>query len=385
MTKYGRFVCAGLALIPFILLTAIDSRAADPAVTPGTPTVPWTTQEKVLPPEIEKKKDEQPVATCKKKDKEGDQYDEVIYADGTKVKYWPHLWVIETPGPNGPVKTTYDATKKTITVKEKGKPPVQKDPATDPAAKKWKDDLDKAEADAKKKTDLTPRLAPPVRQASLPIPWFHNWITNIGYTASVALPVSASAAAAKAPPPLQFAATAEKTKPQEKPPATPAYAVINLKVVTYGGPTPGLTIHFEPEDPKRPTPDEFAKTDKPQNTWKPDDQPGPRTTPGPKPGGFIPVDPKDKGGGGWVNIGGGWGYLRIPVSFFESCASDDDDSDDGPNDGPTKQNPAPKADPKKQSSAPGERREPRRETTEAAEYPAYKVVGQQRGKYDLES
>jgi hypothetical protein len=394
MIKCSRFVCARLALLPLILLTAIDSRADDPVVTPGTPTVPWTTQEKVLPPEIEKKKDEQPVATCKKKDKEGDQYDEVIYADGTKVKYWPKLWVIETPGPNGTVKTTYDATKKTITVKEKGKPPVEKKPETDPAAKKWKEDLEKAEADAKKKSDLTPRLAPAVRQASLLTPWFDNWITNIGYSASVPPPLFRTAATANASAPLQLAATAEKTKPAEKPPVKQAYVVINLKVVTYGGPPPGATIHFfDPEDPKRPTPDDFAKTDKPQNTWKPDDVPGPQTTPGPKPGGFVPVTPKDKGGGGgYVYIGGNWAYVRVPVSFFESCASDDDDSDDGPNDGPTKggdkpkqQSSAPKADPKKQSLAPSQPGEPRRDTTEAAEYPEYKVVGQQRGIYDLES
>jgi hypothetical protein len=350
MTKFGQFLCGGLALIPLILLTTIDSRADE------QPTVPWT-QEKYKPPEVEEKdkKNDQPVATCEKKGKDGRTYHQVTYTDGTVVKYWPDgsdNWEIQKTGPNGVTKISYThltgagingfSGSKSVKEPGPGKDWVPADPKTDPGAKKWKEDMEKksAEEAAKKKTDLTPRFAPEVRQASLPAPWFDNWLTNVGYTAYVASPVFMNAVAADTPAPLQLAATAEKTKPQEKPEVKQAHVVINLKVVTYGGPPPGMTIHFDPEDPKKPKPDEFAKTDKPQNTWKPDDEPGPQTTPGPKPGGGIPV-PTD--GGGWVNIGGGWATVRIPISFIQSCSSDDDDSDDGP----AKQGPAPKADPKK--------------------------------------
>jgi hypothetical protein len=78
--------------------------------------------------------------------------------------------------------------------------------------------------------------------------------------------------------------------------------------------------------------------------------PGPQTTPGPTPGGTVPINPGT--GGGYVNIGGGWAMVRIPYSWFQSCASDDDADDGG----------APQ--PKQQSSAPTEEREPRPETIE---------------------
>jgi len=125
--------------------------------------------------------------------------------------------------------------------------------------------------------------------------------------------------------------------------------------VTFGGPVPGVTVHFEPDPyPNTPSPDDFAKNDKPQNSWNKDDIPGPTFIPGPDGGGFIPIFFPGNGGGsdrpgpggtipgpgggpwipgpgggptggGWINIGGGWSHVRVPVNFFNGCSNDTED------------------------------------------------------------
>ena len=238
MIKFSRFGCAGILLSFLLIVTTIESRGqANP--------LPWT-QEKVKPPEVEDKakKNDAPIAECPKTDKKtGEKYDEFVYQDGTKVKFFntSKKWVVEVPGPNGPTKTTYDPANKTKTVKEPGKAPAQQDPAKDPGAKKWKEDLEKAEEEAKKKTDLSPFYSPaPVRQSALPGPWFDNWLANIGYYASVGSTLFMTASrSVSAATPIQLAATLEKekltpkTEAKDKPSET-----INLKIVTFGGPTP---------------------------------------------------------------------------------------------------------------------------------------------------
>lgn len=361
MMKPCRFIDVAAALFFTIIIGSLESQAAAPPNPPAVP-VPWT-QEKVKPPEVEdkEKNKDDPVATCQKVDnKTQEVYHDVIYKDGTKVQFYTQSkkWVIEIPdGKGGKTKITYDPAKKTKTVKEQGKKPVEQDPAKDPGAKKWKEDLEKAEAEEKKKTDLGPRYSPvPVRESALRGAWFHHWLVDIGYYGSIR-PASFNYVSGAAP--IQLAATVEKAKPEPKQETPKTQGKdepkqpVNTKVVTFGGPGGGVTIHFEPEDPKTPKPDDYVKNDKPQNTWKPDDVPGPQTTPGPTPGGTVPVDPGT--GGGYVNIGGGWAVVRIPYSWFQSCQSGDDDSDDAGG--------APQQ-PQKQSSAPTEEREPRRETIE---------------------
>jgi hypothetical protein len=362
MIKLSRSILAPTLSLLLAISPLFDVRslsAAEPAQQS-----PWT-QEKVKPKEVQdkEKSNDSPVAWCTKTKKNGDNETSATYADGTEVKHIPgKSWVIIIPGPNGKTKITYDETNRTKIVEQPGKQPAVQDPAKDPAAKQWKDDLEK---ESKKSSFCIECGLPSAKRlATAASSDWRSWLFStpplakvisqqfsssenaraVGRDSSVRLPVSLAAAAE-----LAVSNTPDST--------TAVGGVINTKLVTFGGPLPGVTVHFEPDpDPNTPKPDDFVRNEKPQNSWNEDDKPGPTLIPGPGSDGFIPIFFPGPGGrpgpggtpgpggspwipgpgggptpGGWINIGGGWSHVRIPVGFFTGCSSD---ADDGPNESP---------------------------------------------------
>ena len=129
--------------------------------------------------------------------------------------------------------------------------------------------------------------------------------------------------------------TREKVPPPKKPKEPP----LNLKLVTYGGPPREPVIHLGEKPPT--TPQEYVHKN-PTPTWDHGDGGDPK----------IPVEPTHPVPGeiitehkiphndkphvtetvkipgdsytettrdGWINIGSGWAYTRIPVRFVEEC------------------------------------------------------------------
>jgi hypothetical protein len=358
-----KFLHSTIATLISLLLIGPPSllvRFAHGAEPPATS--PWT-QEKVQPKEVQDKEKagDLPVAWCTKQKKNGDKETSATYADGTEIKHIPgKTWVITIPGPNGKTKITYDETNKTKIIQEPGKQPVVQDPTKDAAAKQWKDDLDKEPKKSSFCADCDSSAI--VRLAGIAL---SDWRSLFSSTPASANPEpSRSPSVRLSKPagtsPIYLAATTDLTTSAPAGANPGPNGLINTKLVTYGGPLPGVTVHFEPDpDPNTPKPEEFVKNDKPQNSWNDGDKPGPTIIPGPQPGGFIPVffpgpgtgpDGPGPGGipgpggspwipgpgggpfpGGWINIGGGWSHVRVPITFFGGCSND---ADDGPAEAP---------------------------------------------------
>ena len=292
MIKFSRAILAAtlslvLAISPLFSVNLLS--AAEPAATS-----PWT-QEKIKPKEVQDKEkaNNLPVAWCTKTKKNGDNETSATYADGTEVKHIPgKSWVIIIPGPKGKTKITYDETNRTKIIEEPGKQPVTQDPAKDPSAKQWKEDLEK---EAKQSSFCL--ICEAKRLASAASSDWRSLLFSSGLRANAVGQNSSSSGATLSPArdtstrlPIILAATTDTTGVSTPAPTTSGPTnSINTKLVTFGGPVPGVTVHFEPDpDPNTPSPDDFAKNDKPQNSWNKDDIPGPTFIPGPDGGGFIP-------------------------------------------------------------------------------------------------
>ena len=325
---------------------------------PPAASSPWT-QEKVKPKEVDdkEKKNDQPLAWCTKAKKNGDQETSATYADGTEVRHIPgKSWVVLIPGPKGKTKITYDEANKTRIIEEPGKPPVVQDPAKDPAAKQWKEGKEQEARENKKSSfcaeNCNPSGASKATAANPGSSYYAddgNWLVSVagrrtaqGFFLEPQIANSAS--------PLILAATVERSSgalPQTQ--ERPGTVTINVKIVTYGDPPPGTTIHFDPGP--QTTPEDFAKNPHPGwwDGWVDPDPPwifpGPTgqpvrpgqpgqpvrpdqpTQPGQpgQPGTGIPI-PTPGGGipGGGINVGWGWAHGWAPSGFPQTCVNDDE-------------------------------------------------------------
>src|SRR5215470_15859304 len=242
------FFIALLLIIPPALRVPFTYGAEPPA-----PSSPWT-QEKVKPKEVEdkEKKNDQPLAWCTKTKKNGDNETSATYADGTEVRHVPgKSWVIIIPGAKGKTKITYDEANKTRIIEEPGKLPVVQDPAKDPAAKQWKDSIEKQAQENKKSScgEECNSLHTPRKTAANPGSIFQadrgNWLVSVAGRSGAQF--FSEAQISNPASPLLLAATVERpsgTSPQTQ--ERPGTVTINVKIVTYGDPPPGTVLHFDP-------------------------------------------------------------------------------------------------------------------------------------------